>query len=266
MMKKWLIAVTLPLAGIALLLYGFHALDQYLRRQVADQPRFQLPFSDIEVNAPPGMSREQFLAEVKKANALPDKVGVLDENVLPRLEGAFAKHPWVAEVHGVEIKGSQGIRVELGFRIPVLAVPQSGPTRLVDGKGILLPELDKTDGIPIWRGHSTSPLSTAGSFWGDKDIEAVANVLEALRPHQDKLHINAVTVRTGEIIFTTKHGYLLLWGHPAGKEPKGEANDKDKLTSLVKYCEAHGGLEPRNGPQEVDLRPKDKPLIRPLVP
>jgi hypothetical protein len=265
-MKKWLIAIALPLAGIGLLLYAFHALDQFLRHQVQDQLRFQVAFSAIDVNAPPGFTREQFLAEVKKGSGLPDTIGVLDEDLNSRLETAFAKHPWVASIQSVEPKGSQGIRVELTFRIPVLAIPQTDLTKLVDGKGILLPELSKTDSIPIWRGHATSPIGSTGTLWGDKDIEAVAGVLEMLRPHQDKLHINAVTVRTGEIIFTTKHGYLLLWGHSRGKEPKGEPNENDKLASLVKYCQDHGGLELSNGPKEIDLRPKDKPLIRPLLP
>jgi hypothetical protein len=266
MMKKWLIAIFLPLAGIGLLLYGFHALDKYLRHQVQDQPRFQVAFSSIDVDTPPGFTREQFLAEVKKGSGLPDTVSVLDEDLTPRLEGAFAKHPWVASIRSVDFKGSQGIRVELVFRVPVLAIPQTGMTRLVDGRGILLPELAKTDSIPIWRGHATTPIGSVGTLWGDKDIEAVAGVLEMVRPQQDKLHINAVTVRSGEVIFTTKHGYLLLWGHPRGKQPNGEANETDKLAALVKYSQDHGGLEPANGPQEIDLRPKEKPIIRSLLP
>jgi len=266
MMRKWLIPVTLPLAGVALFLYSLHVIDRFLRVQMRDHPRYLLPFDQIEPSAPPGLSRQEFLAEVQKLGRLSERVNLLDDDTIPRLREAFAKHAWVEEVRQVEILGSEGIQVDLVFRLPVLAIPQVGPTRCVDGNGILLPDSCPIDGIVTWRGHATTPLGPAGTLWGDKDIEASAAILKVLHHHQEKLQIKAVAVRSGEVTFTTKGGSLILWGHPSGKEGKEEAAEKEKVAFLAKYCQDYGSLERPSGPQEIDLRPKKKPLLRPLGP
>jgi hypothetical protein len=261
MLRKWLIPVALPLAGVAFFLYGLHTFDQFLRGQMREQPRYLLPFDQIGTKAPPGLSRQQFLSEVQKLSDYPDKIYLLDDDVIPRLREAFSKHAWVEEVRQIDIMGSAGVRVEVDFRVPVLAIPQTGAMRLVDGKGKLLPGNDPVNGVAMWRGHATTPLGPSGTLWGDKDIEATAAILGLLKPHQEKLQIKAAAVTAGEIIFTTREGSLILWGRPAGKEGKEEATEKEKLAFLAGHSQV-----PQPGPQEIDLRPKKKPILRPLGP
>jgi hypothetical protein len=136
----------------------------------------------------------------------------------------------------------------------------------VDGKGILLPHDALSDALPIWRGTNSLPLGSAGTLWGDKDIEAAAGVLELLSSAEDRIHIRAAAGRTGEIHLTTRGGSRIIWGNPPGRELKGEATAKDKADHLVKYCQSNGDLEHPGGAHEFDLRPKEKPFIRLLRP
>ncbi|MFL5240467.1 MAG: cell division protein FtsQ/DivIB [Gemmataceae bacterium] len=262
-MRRWLLPILGPLAGIAFLILGVKWLDRALRDTMRKDPRFLLSFDEIEVSgASKGIDRRKFLAEVKQAGGFPDTLQLLDEDLGDRINNAFARHPWVEEVLRVETLSSHGLRVELLCRTPILAVPQHGPTLAVDGKGILLPREAANDALPIWRGSSSLPLGAPGTLWGDKDIEAAASVLGLLSSVDEQIHVRAAASRTGEIHLTTQDGSRIIWGNPPGKEGKGEANAKDKLAFLVEYGAKHAGLEKPGGAHEFDLRPKEKPLVR----
>ena len=105
-----------PLLAVALFLGGLVIVGQLARDSLADRDRYQFPFSRIECAAPPGMSRTDFLDEVQYLAGLPDRVNVLDEGLPARLAHAFALHPRVAKVEGVQVRSAEQIQVRLVFR------------------------------------------------------------------------------------------------------------------------------------------------------
>src|SRR5262249_25772414 len=104
-MRRWLLPVVGPLAVIAILIYSLVELDRTLRNEIRDQPRFLIPFKEIEITAPAAIDRAQLLAEVKKLGEFPNQISLKDEDVGRQLHDAFQKHPWIREVVQVQSVG-----------------------------------------------------------------------------------------------------------------------------------------------------------------
>jgi hypothetical protein len=189
---------------------------------------------------------------------------VLDDDLPARLAEAFAHHPWVERVEEVTVLPSRRVEARLIYRVPVLAVPQTGAIRCVDGQGILLPADALADGLPIWRGPASTPHGTVGSSWGDSGLEAAARTLAALRPHRDRLAWRAVLTAGGEVVLTTPGGSRVLWGRPPGREPAGEASAALKMDRLLDYARRFGDLDRPDGVCEHDVRPAAKAIVQPL--
>jgi hypothetical protein len=257
-MRRWIVPVFLPLLGAALVLTGVIFGGQALRSQLKQHNRYTTAFADIECSAPPRMEQEQFLAEVRKISDLPERLPVLDEELAGRLKTAFARHPWVQEVDEVLVGRDRRIAVKLHFREPVLAVPQGDGARVVDGHGVLLAKNADASGLPVWRGHSTTPTGKPGEPWGDRAVEAAAQVVGLLRGDQDKLHLAAALAGGGEVTLTTHFRSRILWGRPPGKEQSGEPSAEIKRERLLEHCRKHGDLDHPKGPCEHDVRAVQK--------
>jgi hypothetical protein len=166
--------VLIPIAGAGLLVLGLIALSRAARDQLRQQDRYTITFAESECPAPPRMERADFLAEVQYLAQIPDRLSALDDDTPDRVADAFARHPWVEKVEAVRVVPPNRLRVQLTFRVPALAVPQPGGTRVVDAHGILLPASAPTEGLPIFRGSAAPPAGLAGEPWGDPAVTAAA--------------------------------------------------------------------------------------------
>jgi hypothetical protein len=137
------------------LLAALVTLSQRAGDAVADRPRYQVPVSAIECDAPPGTDRAAFLAEVRTIAGLPETVSGVAADTLPLLAAAFARHPWVSDVVTVVIKPDRTIHVALRFRTPALAVRLTGEPilRTLDATGVLLPVSPVPDLLPVLQGE-----------------------------------------------------------------------------------------------------------------
>jgi hypothetical protein len=166
--------VIVPIAAAALAVLGLIALGRAARDGLRQHERYTVAFADMDCPNPPGMTRDEFLAEVQYLARLPDRLAALDEQTPLRIASAFAQHPWVQKVEEVRIVQPDGARVRLVFRTPVLAVPQPNGLRVVDSHGILLPASAPTEGLRIYQGNAAPPTGLAGDPWGDPAVTAAA--------------------------------------------------------------------------------------------
>lgn len=158
----WLLLVATVLAGIIVL-------GRWSMGQLKNDDRFQISFDDIECAAPPGMTRRDFLGEVLYLSRLPSRVSVADPELHEKLRDAFAHHPWVLVVDEVQPKPPAQLAVSLQFRRPALVVPWHGGVRVVDDRGVLLPDGVLGSGLPRYEGKPAPP-GEAGLAWPDPDV------------------------------------------------------------------------------------------------
>ncbi len=254
MKRPWLWQVLLPLAGVVLVLGGLVAAGQWTRDWLRQQPRSQLPLADVECAAPPGRSREDFLAEVQYLASLPDQLPLLDENLGGRLTNAFSRHPWVESVDAVQVLPPGRVQVRLTFRTPVLAVSRGGQLRAVDGGAVVLPAAANCTGLPRLTLPGATPPPESGTVWEDVSVRAAARTCALLRPHQQRLRLEVVEAVGEELVLSTPPNVRVLWGRPPGAETSGEAAAAVKVERLVGYVEQHGSLA-GDSPREHDVRP-----------
>jgi hypothetical protein len=96
----------------AVILAGHWGLEQLRGRD-----RYYVPFADIECAPPAGMSRQDFLNEVRyESPALPSRLHLLDPDLPRRLQEGFAKHRWVESVESVQLIPPRQIVVKLVYR------------------------------------------------------------------------------------------------------------------------------------------------------
>ncbi len=171
---RWLLQVAALLLAVAGLLAGLILLGRWGLEQLRPSERYLLPLADLQCTPPPGLTRADFLDEVRYYANLPERLPLLDEDLPARLRAAFALHPWVARVEDITITPPRQVRVELVYRTPVLAVRWHGTLRAVDGTGVLLPARAPTRGLPVYDGQPRPPQGPEGTPWGDPDLEQEA--------------------------------------------------------------------------------------------
>ena len=92
-----------------------------------------------------------------------------------KLSPAFARHPWVESIEGVDVSPERTVRVRLTFRKPMLRVRVSGEPseRLVDARGIVLPVAPAPPGVAelagVWK-HPDDKLGTTLNGKFDFDL------------------------------------------------------------------------------------------------
>jgi hypothetical protein len=172
--RGWLVQSLTVVLLAGALLAGLVLLGRWCLEQIRGQDRYAALFADIECTAPPGMEKGAFLDEVQYLSRVPDRLGLLDEDLRERLAAAFAKHPWVEKVDAVILEPPRRVQVRLVMRRPVLAVPTKEGLVAVDGRGVRLPRNATTKGLPEFQGEASPPRGPAGSLWGDAKVEARA--------------------------------------------------------------------------------------------
>jgi hypothetical protein len=222
--RRWLVQLLFPLALGAGLLGGVVWLGRYL-----GSDEHSLAFADIECDAPPGMTRAEFLGEAQYLAGLPDRLRAQDPATRQRVFDALALHPWVARVHRVEFPTPGSARADLEFRRPTLAVP---PDRVVDGEGILLPAKTISAGLPRLRGK-VRPAGRTGQVWEDPAVLAASRVAALLRDELARRGVPCEIEVAPASIVLDLGTVRILWGSAPGQELPGEAHASVKVRRLA---------------------------------
>jgi hypothetical protein len=172
--RRWLWQALAVILLAAALLAGLIALGRWGLAELRGRERYAVRFANIACTPPPGMTRSEFLDEVQYLSRLPDRLGLLDEDLTQKLTAAFARHPWVEKVQDVVLQPPRHIDVKLTLRKAVLAVRTSAGLIAVDRHGVRLPKNAATDDLPIFEGDAAPPKGQAGTIWGDPNVEARA--------------------------------------------------------------------------------------------
>ncbi|MCU0704015.1 MAG: hypothetical protein MUF18_08570 [Fimbriiglobus sp.] len=160
---------------------GLHWLTQQAGASVAAKERYAVPVADLRVNTPPHTNSAKFLTEVRLLGNLPEAVSSVDPATPTQLADAFRKHPWVEGVSAVTVEADGGVRIELRFRSPVLAVRwnQFGVvnTRAVTLSGVLLPTGVETANLPVLTTVRTVTDAADGRPWPEPDVKRAAELV-----------------------------------------------------------------------------------------
>ena len=270
----------LALSVAAVVFYaGRHALGTAMEWLQA-QPRYQLPFVDIQLPEPPPDcfrgGKAAFLDRVRRNAKEPETLSLLKVDPA-RLRTAFKSFPWVAEVGEIE-RPPGGLVVHLKYRIPVakVAVNRTGQF-VLDREGCVLP-LEETDTqrIPrlIWivgKGLTAPPMERAGAVWKtataessdrealDRDVVQAARLAgffleparEAEAQAEGAARISAITVMdprlNAGLIVETEGRAQIHWGRGPGDEEPGEPTAAEKWDMLVRQAREGLGQKPRDG-------------------
>lgn len=235
--RPMLVPLVLAIALLGTVLW----LGRRTRESVRDSDRYSLSFAEIDCPAPPGRDRGHFLAEVRYVAEEPERLRLLDDDLAKRLARAFARHPWVERVERVTVQPSRQVRVELSFRVPVLAV-MLGPgdeatlTAVVDQRAVRLPAEAFSTDLPRLI-HEGDPPGGAGTRWLDPNVESAARTAAFLHPHQARLRIATIQVSAKGLILKTHDGSTIRWGHPPESEKPDEPPASQKLARLLQGAE-----------------------------
>jgi len=133
------------------------------------------------VNTPPNTDAAKFLTEVRLLGNLPEAVQSVDPSTSAQLSDAFRKHPWVEDVAAVTAEPDGGVRVELRFRSPVLAVRWNVNgvvrTRAVTASGVLLPAGVEAANLPVLTTERTVKEAAEGQPWPEPDVKRAAELV-----------------------------------------------------------------------------------------
>ena len=105
----WLLLIVGFVAGLIVL--GRWAGD----RLRTDEP-YQVSLESIGCNAPPGMSRIDFLKEVHYLSPNDDRFSVLQPRLIDHLRRLFEKHPAVEALEEVNVEPPRRVVVNLRFK------------------------------------------------------------------------------------------------------------------------------------------------------
>jgi hypothetical protein len=245
----WTRQLVVVLVAMALLVAGSIAVWGKVRTHVQSQSEYLVPLSDMEITPTPAWIHADIRSEVIRDAGLPAKVSILDDQVAKRLSNAFALHPWIARVDGVQNSYPARIRVNLTYRKPVAMVVVYGGLLPVDVDGVLLPTEDFTpqdaQQYPRVIGISSSPLGPIGTHWGDAMVEAGAKLAELLGPQWQSLQLHHILVSEQtdpqrgthvELVLVTRGSAQFIWGSPIGQEADEEQGSASKLKRLTEFA------------------------------
>lgn len=156
------------------LLAGLIGLGRWSRQTLESQQKTPLTWENIEVATPPGISRAEFFEQVRYYAQMSGPFDFFQKDLEEKLKAGFESHPWVEKVQKVERLPPRRVKVEVRFRVPVLAVRWEGKWRAVDAAGVLLPRGAETAKLPRFEGTPLPPKGPEGTPWGDPVVEAWA--------------------------------------------------------------------------------------------
>lgn len=254
--------------------------SQKLKDQLPDlaqQEQYQVETRSLSlIPAPPHYVPIDLVDQVIKRNQLPEKVSLLDRDLVIKIAEAFQKHPWVQKV--VSVRKTSTVEVELQFRKPAAMVEFKQRLLPVDNMGVLLPPEDFSVSdarrYPVITGIESIPAGPPGNAWGDVTVTGAAQLAEALGPHWKELEIVAIAApprmsaasSLDDLIYRliTAGGSEIVWGRSPKSQRRGELRVDQKIGKLEKYYRDYGGFDRPHGPYEIDIRHWQEISRRPL--
>lgn len=253
---------------------------QKLKSQLPDltqHKEYQIETKNLRLNpTPPHYVPIDIVDQVITRSQLPEKVSLLDQDLVLKIADAFQNHPWVQKV--VSVQKTNTVEVEVLFRKPAAMIVLNQNLYPVDNEGILLPPEDfsvsDTRRYPIITGIQSTPEGSAGSPWGDLTVKGAAQLAEALGPYWKKLDLvsieapprTAAKLSLDDLIYRliTTGGSEIVWGRSPKSQRRGELRVDQKIGKLEKYYRDYGGFNRPHGPYEIDIRHWQEISRRPL--
>jgi hypothetical protein len=168
-------------AVVAGLFVGLYWLSGQAGASVAAKGRYAVKVADLRVNTPPNTDAAKFLTEVQLLGNLPETVQSVDPALSAQLSEAFRKHPWVEDLAAITTDPDGGVRLDLRFRSPVLAVRWNvyGVIRIraVTASGVLLPTGVDTANLPVLTTERTVREAADGQPWPEADVKRAAELV-----------------------------------------------------------------------------------------
>lgn len=234
---------------------------------ITNGPSYKLDESKFEVTPQPTYIHANVKRDALRAGGLVE-LSILDPKLTEKVQHAFAVHTWVASVTRITKHHPARVVVELEYRQPagMVEIAQGDERGLlpVDRTGVLLPPEDFSANqvrnfLRISVGPTT-PEGPVGTPWGDKRIEAAAQIASALEPVWQKLqlyrivHTNIDAAGLPSFDIVTRDGAKVIWGHAPGQESSGEATASEKVAQLTLWHEKNGPLTTSGGKSELNVR------------
>jgi hypothetical protein len=218
---------------------------------------------------PPDWVPEAFLTQIIDGELWPvEGTSMLEETLVGQIAGAFAAHPWVAEVVRVERRFPARVMVKVKYRRPVAWIEVPGQSIPVDVTGVCLPKEDlavsDSSRYPLVRGVVSQPPSQVGVAWDDPGLLAAARLARELGPHWESFGLSAIVVQRRDeepavddrvfLQMLTRGGSRVVWGRPPGTRHPGELTVAQKLGRLKQFISYFDSLDPPQGPYEINIR------------
>jgi hypothetical protein len=189
---------------------------------------------------------------------------LLDRDLVEKIAGAFAMHPWVAEVIRVEKRHPAQVKVDLDYRRPVLVVKldAAGDEGLLflDEQAVLLPSTDfapsQARNYLRLAASGETPSGQYGMPWKSERLAGAAAIAAAVENQWQTLELYwIVTARigSGDLVYELRsqdEKFRLIWGRPPGQESSGEPTAQQKVAALKQFTRDASSSEPKT----IDLR------------
>ncbi|MBN1395901.1 MAG: hypothetical protein JW959_12840 [Pirellulales bacterium] len=247
-----------------------------LGERIIAAPDYWLDPQRVEITPQPEWVHSDVRAEALGDPTLDGRLSLMEDDLCARIEGAFKRHPWVAEVARVEKLYPASVRVELKYRRPVCMVKVADELLPVDADGFLLPERDFSPGekadYPCLEGVDRGPIAPPGNRWPDAKVVGGAEIAAALGHAWKAMGLHRIipleadpTVermpnqsrRSAEPFFAllTRGGTRILWGYAPRAGAADELPVEEKVARLKRYLAEHDTLDdPRNRQKLLDVR------------
>lgn len=250
---------------------------RYVRGRVLSSEDFWITYEKVDITPLPDWIHSDIRAQVFRDASLDRPLSIADDDLVERVRGAFALHPWVAKVERVQKFHPARVQVQLVYRRPVCMVEVAGELIPVDADGVALPREDfssvETGRYPRLTGVEGAPLGIAGTRWNDDRVLGGAEIAAALAEAWEKMGLRRIVVKRVRGVglhdapsfdLLTRNGTTIPWGRgPSGDAP-GEIPIKEKVARLEQYLAEHGNLDSQPGGAGLDLSRPATP--GPLIP
>jgi cell division septal protein FtsQ len=236
-----------------------------LEGRIRSAPQYQLDESQIRVTPPPEWIRTDVRAEALQMAGIHGPLSILQDDLLVRIQQAFAQHAWVARVVRVTRRLPPQVIVELEYRRPVLMVEVPGGLLAVDVEAVPLPSEDFTPEdvgrYPRLGGVRPATEGPLGTVWNDPQVAAAAQIGAALVDDWQVLDLWRIlpleggpleTQQAPQFELRTRDGQRIIWGSGSAESAR------QKAARLRRIHAEHGGTWPD---EAIDLRtPQERRL------
>ncbi len=273
---RWLV-----IAGGIVLVTGSVAYGVWrqVRAHVMASSQYTVDPQQIRVTPPPPWIRSNVKEEVLREASMTGPLSLLEAQLTSRVAGAFAKHPWVAEVQRVSKRFPGGLEVEVHYRQPVAMVEVPDGALPVDVAGVVLPTTDfkpgEADKYPRIGGIQTAPAGLCGTEWGDPAVVGGAQIAMVLYADWKAFDLFRIVpsgrrpAGRGGVEYTfavyTRNGTRIDWGLAPGTTVVKEPAAAEKVHQLREYLATNGSLDGAT-PQQMRFADDGKLIVAPKEP